>query len=406
MAGPGFAVIDFETTGVRPERGDRVIEVAVVHLDAEGRFEAAFETLVNPDRDLGAQRIHGISAREILDAPSFAAIASDLLTHLDGRVVVAHNASFERRFLTAELARLGVETTLSSEMLLCTMQLAREFLPGAGRSLADCCAAFDIPLENAHRAVVDATATGRLLAEYIAVSGGRDPWDDHLREALAYGWPPVPRRRTLWTPRPATAVAPASFLERVVQRMPDHSGPVEHGEYLALLDRCLLDRVISAHEERELVTAADDLGIGRAVVRVLHDRYFDDLTAVAWSDGVLADDELMDLATVAELLGIDHERLVAATEPRDAVEQPAPVVDRFSLEPGDLVVLTGEMRRTRQEWTTVLEDCGLIAHPGVTKKVKLVVAADPDSLSGKARKARDYGIPVVSEDGLAALLSA
>lgn len=77
MIGPGFAVIDFETTGVRPERGDRIIEVAVVHLDAEGRFEAAFETLLNPDRDLGAQAIHGISAREILDAPSFAAIAAD-----------------------------------------------------------------------------------------------------------------------------------------------------------------------------------------------------------------------------------------------------------------------------------------------------------------------------------------
>ena len=42
----------------------------------------------------------------------------------------------------------------------------------------------------------------------------------------------------------------------------------------------------------------------------------------------------------------------------------------------------------------------------MTKKVKLVVAADPDSLSGKARKARDYGITVVSEDGLISLLSA
>ncbi|AZZ57057.1 exonuclease domain-containing protein [Rathayibacter iranicus] len=404
MTGPGFVVIDFETTGVRPERGDRIIEVAVVHLDAEGRFEAAFETLLNPDRDLGAQAIHGISAREILDAPSFAAIAADLLAHLDGRVVVAHNASFERRFLAAELTRLGVQTTLTSEMVLCTMQLAREFLPGGGRSLASCCEMFDIPLENAHRAVIDAKATGRLLAEYIAVSGGRDRWDAHLKEALAYGWPPVPRRRTLWMPRPDSVPAPASFLDRVVQRMPDHSGPAEHTEYLALLDRCLLDRVLSAHEEQELVSTADALGIGRAVVRVLHDRYFDDLTAIAWSDGVLADDELMDLAMVADLLGIDHERLVAATEPRNAVDRPEPVVDRFSLNAGDLVVLTGEMGRTRQEWTTILMEHGVIAHPGVTRKVKLVVAADPDSLSGKARKARDYGITVVNEDGLIALL--
>lgn len=407
MAGPGFAVIDFETTGVLPERGDRVIEVAVVHLDPEGVFEAAFETLINPGRDLGAQRIHGISAREILDAPSFPAIASDLLAHLDGRVVVAHNASFERRFLIAELARMGAETTLSSEMLLCTMRLAQEFLPGAGRSLSDCCAAFDIPLVGAHRAVVDATATGRLLAEYIAASGGRERWDEHLRAALAYGWPPVPRRRTLWVARPEGDRRPPSFLERVVERMPDHSGSVQHLEYLALLDRCLIDRVISAHEEQALIAAADELGIGRAAIRVLHERYFDDLTAVAWLDGVLTDDELMDLATVARLLSIDDERLVAAVEPREALEDAGErVVDRFVLAPGDLVVLTGEMSRPRDEWNRILVAHGLVPHPGVTKKVKVVVAADPDSLSGKARKARDYGITVVSESGLTALLGA
>ncbi|MBO0984264.1 exonuclease domain-containing protein [Rathayibacter sp. SD072] len=406
MAGPGFAVIDFETTGVRPERGDRVIEIGVVHLDSEGRFERSFETLVNPGRDLGTQRIHGISAREILDAPSFASVADELLSLLDGRVVVAHNASFERRFLIAELSRLGVDTTLSSELVLCTMQLAREFLPGAGRSLADCCAAFDIPLVGAHRAVVDAVATGSLLEEYIAASGGRDRWDAHLRAAMAYGWPPVPRRRTLWVARPAADAPSPSFLERVVQRMPDQSGPSEHTEYLALLDRCLLDRVLSAHEEEALVELAHELGIGRSALAVLHERYFDDLTAVAWLDGELSDDEMMDLATVAALLDIEHERLVAATEPREAVERTEPLADRFVLEPGDLVVLTGEMSRTRQEWSRLLEERGLVPHPGVTKKVKLVVAADPDSLSGKARKARDYGITVVSEAGLLSLLSA
>ncbi|UUT36001.1 hypothetical protein L2X98_23115 [Microbacterium elymi] len=46
-----------------------------------------------------------------------------------------------------------------------------------------------------------------------------------------------------------------------------------------------------------------------------------------------------------------------------------------------------------------------MTHPTVTKRVALVAAADPDSLSGKARKARDYGIPIVSEDGLVRLLA-
>jgi DNA polymerase-3 subunit epsilon len=67
-------------------------------------------------------------------------------------------------------------------------------------------------------------------------------------------------------------------------------------------------------------------------------------------------------------------------------------------------VLTGEMVRPRADWHADLTSRGYVPGAGVTKKSRLVVAADPDSLSGKARKAREYGIPVVSEAGLTSLL--
>jgi DNA polymerase-3 subunit epsilon len=76
----------------------------------------------------------------------------------------------------------------------------------------------------------------------------------------------------------------------------------------------------------------------------------------------------------------------------------------FSLEAGDMVVLTGEISRPRDEWAASAVDCGLVVHPAVTKKVKLVVTADPDSLSGKARKARQYDIPVVTEEAFERML--
>lgn len=57
------------------------------------------------------------------------------------------------------------------------------------------------------------------------------------------------------------------------------------------------------------------------------------------------------------------------------------------------------MCRLRSDWEQDAAEVGLVPHGAVTKKVVLLVAADPDSLSGKARKARDYGIPVVTEDG-------
>ena len=70
MPGSGFAVIDFETTGLFPGGHDRVVEVAVVHADPHGTITGRWDTLVNPGRDLGPQSIHRIRAADVLDAPT------------------------------------------------------------------------------------------------------------------------------------------------------------------------------------------------------------------------------------------------------------------------------------------------------------------------------------------------
>ena len=106
-AGAGFAVLDFETTGLFPGGHDRVIEVAIVHVTPDGEIEGRWDTLVNPGRDLGKQAIHHISASDILDAPTFAQIAPDLVELLSGRVLVGHNASFDSGFLDSEFSRIG-----------------------------------------------------------------------------------------------------------------------------------------------------------------------------------------------------------------------------------------------------------------------------------------------------------
>ena len=75
----------------------------------------------------------------------------------------------------------------------------------------------------------------------------------------------------------------------------------------------------------------------------------------------------------------------APRAPRHAAAEPVIEAPRFALEPGDRIVLTGEMSRPRSDWRRELEASGFVPFDAVTKKVKLVVAADPDSLSGKAR---------------------
>ena len=289
---------------------------------------------------------------------------------------------------------------------LCTMQLAREFLPGTGRSLSDCCAAYGIDLTGAHRASVDAFATAELLGCYIEGAADSSLWADVLEQASDYRWPNVSAPVLPWFARPdrEQEQRASDFLERITTRLPEITGPAEHQEYLALLDRCLLDRHLSAHEAQALVLLAEELGLSRRRCELLHTEYFDVLARIAWADGILTTEEMADLVDVANLLDIEADALDAA------LEAPAPTLvmlptTHFELRLGDFVVLTGEMARQRNDWEAELLARGFTPKSAVTKKVTLLVAADPDSLSGKARKARDYGIPIVGEAALARLTS-
>ncbi|QMW64912.1 3'-5' exonuclease [Mumia sp. ZJ1417] len=102
-----YAVIDTETTGLSPKYHHRIAEIGVVLVDGSGRIEHEWSTLVNPDRDLGPQRIHGIRAADARRAPRFEDLAAHLVELLRGRTLVAHNLPFDLTFLEAEYARLG-----------------------------------------------------------------------------------------------------------------------------------------------------------------------------------------------------------------------------------------------------------------------------------------------------------
>src|SRR4051812_14795166 len=101
MSGAG---VDLETTGADPGV-DRVVEIGVVLLDEAGGVEHEFSTVVDPGRDVGATSIHGIRASDVVGAPTFTEVAPYLAALLSGRVVVAHNALFDLRFLAREFGR-------------------------------------------------------------------------------------------------------------------------------------------------------------------------------------------------------------------------------------------------------------------------------------------------------------
>jgi DNA polymerase III subunit epsilon len=388
-----YAVIDLETTGLRPDRHDRIVEIAIVHVDATGRVERDWATLVNPQRDLGPQHVHAISAAQARRAPTFAELAGDVADLLRGRAVVAHNLAFDGPFLATEYARLGIPVPVGAESGLCTMNLAAAFLPDTGRSLRACCDAVGVELRRAHAAVHDARAAAGLLTFFLATAGQPPPWSGLVARARSAVWPPIQRYGVPIADREHEAeIEP--FLERLVDRLPRTHQP-DADAYLALLDRAVAGGHLSTVDADALVEAAAVHGLGRAEAHALHLRYLRSLAAAA---GPLDASNREDLDAVATALGL---------QPSDMdgdLADPLPVTP-LRLNPGDEVVFTGQTREPREDWQARALAAGLVVGDAVTRHTRLLVAADPDTMSGKADRAHRYGIPVVHPVGFARLLA-
>jgi len=395
---PRFAVIDIETTGFSPAHHHRIVEVGVVLLDDRGRPVEEWDTMLNPERDIAATEVHGLTAADVCRAPTFAQVAAKLRSFLAGRVPVAHNLSFDAPFVAAEYERLGLAAPLSRATGLCTMQLAPRYLRTQGRNLEACCDCIGVRVESAHSALEDARATARLLAHYI----DRDPdflgtWAGDIAFAQSRVWPNIPETDTPRVPRAAAgAEAPKHFLARLASRMPYTGRHPDSESYLAILDRALLDRHISRHEEDELVAVARMLELTREQAQALHRSYLSALGRLALEDGIVTKEERSDLEAVAGLLGLSKGDVAASLVPGEDVPDLPHAVGAFTLQGGHKVVFTGDAPdMDREELKAEAKARGLRVTSAVSGKTNLLVTADPDSLSGKARRARELGIPIV-----------
>lgn len=168
-----YAVVDVETTGGSPDRGHRITEIAVVAI-RNGMIWEDFQTLVNPGRTIPTRisELTGITDEMVENAPFFEEVAEDLLDWLEDRVFVAHNASFDWRFVSRQL---GDSTGFVPDCpILCTVQMARRLVPGLPRRNLDALAThFGIPNHARHRAHGDAVATARILLRLLDEAGAR-----------------------------------------------------------------------------------------------------------------------------------------------------------------------------------------------------------------------------------------
>jgi len=159
--------LDTETTGLDPKLGHRIIEIACVEAIDRRLTGRNFHCYVNPERDIdaGAQAVHGISADDLADKPTFSQIGEALVSFLDTATLVIHNAAFDLGFLEAEFARLRMnpQFLLTPADVIDSLALARAKFPGKRNSLDALCERLgvDNSSRNLHGALLDA----RLLAE-------------------------------------------------------------------------------------------------------------------------------------------------------------------------------------------------------------------------------------------------
>lgn len=401
-----YAVIDVETTGLSPGGNDRIVEIAIVRLAADYSIQREFNSLLNPGRDIGPSWLHGIQTRDVLEAPKFLDIAGGIVEHLTGALIVGHNVSFDLRFLESEFGRGGI--VVPNAPYTDTLSLALR-AGSPSRRLDETCAHFGIPLDHAHSALCDARATAALFAKCVQLLGADRVQERLVRRAepVGHGWPVLEMRRAVW-PRQESehSRSKPSFVASLVRRLPaQRDEPGDWQDYYSLLDRALENRRIATEEAAVLEQAALDAGLSASDVRSANKAYLKGLITVAMRDRVICESERQDIREVAELLGLEQAlpHLLAEVSDFDRSDEVASPSSDLSLE-GCTVCFTGAMnasidgvRASREKAAAVATDYGMIVARGVTKRLDFLVIADPDSLSGKAMKARSYGTRILAE---------
>jgi len=155
-------VLDFETTGLSPDAGDRAIEIGAVRIE-DGIVTARFQELMNPGRRVSGfiESYTGITNAMLARARTCSEVMSDFADFIEGYNLVAHNACFDKRFLDAEFERISMNY---SGQFSCSMLTARRILQQApDHKLGTLVEFMNIPVEGVfHRALYDSEMTAKL----------------------------------------------------------------------------------------------------------------------------------------------------------------------------------------------------------------------------------------------------
>jgi ribonuclease HI/DNA polymerase-3 subunit epsilon len=166
-------ILDTETTGLDPKTGDRIIEIGVIELINRKLTGNSLHVYINPQRLVGdSQNIHGLSDEFLSDKPLFINIVDELEKFLHGAEIIAHNASFDMKFLEAELRMAGRSPLADKVIVTDTLAIAKRKHPGQKNNLDALAKRYDVKERDRtfHGALLDA----EILADvYLLLTGGQ-----------------------------------------------------------------------------------------------------------------------------------------------------------------------------------------------------------------------------------------
>jgi DNA polymerase-3 subunit epsilon len=204
-------VLDTETTGLDPSQGDRIVEIGAVELYNHMPTGATYHQYINPQRMMSQEAfaVHGLGDDFLRDKPLFADIAADFIAFIGESRLVIHNASFDMKFLNAELRWID-RPQIPTQQALDTLAIARKRFPGSPASLDALCRRFNI--SNRARTLHGALLDSEILSEvYLELVGGRQP-DLTLTGSGAFA-AGLTSQAQEWRPFPRPAPLPSRVSE-------------------------------------------------------------------------------------------------------------------------------------------------------------------------------------------------
>jgi len=391
-----FTIIDLETTGLFPSKYDKITEISLKKVSKKGELIDKYTTLVNPERDLGPTSLHKISNLDINNAPTFDEIYNYILWFINETCLIGHNVSFDIKFLNHQLNQQSSEVEILEENTLCTLKFASaKRIP---RKLEGIQQLLRGNVDSLHSADND-TEVIREMFSQLSLAKWIDKQDFEFLN-LSVSNP----GEKIEVNRGEGIKSLNGFFEKLIFESSKKSKDFEDYElnkYAELVERAVEDKVVNSSEINELQEFINDNLISSEDANYVNKELFKNYCAIAYSDFIITEDEKAELKVLGKLLSIkdyDYDEILSTvinegTKPKETNENFDGMSVCFS---GDINVLINNKNYTRKEIEQLAINSGLELKNGVSKKLDLLVVADTQTQSGKARKARDYGIRIIS----------